>query len=62
MRTPLGAAVTADYPERDRTPVPLGRMGTAWEAAYAVTCLLWAEASYIAGTVLDSCRRIANAA
>ena len=35
-----------------RTPVPLGRQGTAWEVAAAAVFLLSDEASYITGQVL----------
>ena len=50
--TPLGRNATAGRPSRGRTPVPLGRQGTAWEVA-SVTCFLLSdEASYITGQVL----------
>jgi NAD(P)-dependent dehydrogenase (short-subunit alcohol dehydrogenase family) len=50
--TPLGRNATAGRPSRGRTPVPLGREGTAWEVA-AVTCFLLSdEASYVTGQVL----------
>ena len=45
--TPLGRAATAGRPSRGRTPVPLGRQGTAWEVAYATVFLLSGESSYI---------------
>ena len=50
--TPLGRAASAGRPSRTRTPVPLGRMGTAWEVAAAAVFLLSDEASYITGQVL----------
>ncbi len=50
--TPLGRAATAGRPGRARTPVPLGRQGTAWEVAAPVVFLLSAAAGYITGQVL----------
>ena len=50
--TPLGRAASAGRPSRARSPVPLGRMGTAWEVAAAAVFLLSDEASYITGQVL----------
>ncbi len=50
--TPLGRAASAGRPSRTRTPVPLGRQGTAWEVASAAVFLLSDEASYITGQVL----------
>jgi NAD(P)-dependent dehydrogenase (short-subunit alcohol dehydrogenase family) len=50
--TPLGRVATAGRPGRARTPVPLGRQGTAWEVAYATVFLLSEEASYITGQTL----------
>ncbi|HEX4775145.1 MAG TPA: SDR family oxidoreductase [Acidimicrobiia bacterium] len=47
--TPLGRAATGGRPSRARTPVPLGRQGTAWEVAYATVFLLSGEASYVTG-------------
>jgi len=50
--TPLGRLASAGRPSRERTPVPLGRQGTAWEVAAAVVFLLSADASYITGQTL----------
>lgn len=47
--TPLGRLATRLRPGRERTPVPLGRQGTAWEVAYAAVFLLSHEASYVTG-------------
>ncbi len=50
--TPLGRLASAGRPGRERTPVPLGRQGTAWEVASSVVFLLSDEASYVTGQVL----------
>jgi NAD(P)-dependent dehydrogenase (short-subunit alcohol dehydrogenase family) len=50
--TPLGRLATGGRPERANTRVPLGRHGTAWEVADAVTFLLSGAAAYITGQVL----------
>jgi NAD(P)-dependent dehydrogenase (short-subunit alcohol dehydrogenase family) len=50
--TPLGRLASAGRPSRERTPIPLGRQGTAWEVAAAVVFLLSEAAAYITGTVL----------
>ena len=50
--TPLGRVASGGRPSRDKTPVPLGRQGTAWEVAAPVVFLLSDEASYITGQIL----------
>jgi NAD(P)-dependent dehydrogenase (short-subunit alcohol dehydrogenase family) len=50
--TPLGRLASRGRPSRERTPVPLGRQGSAWEVASATVFLLSHEASYITGQVL----------
>jgi NAD(P)-dependent dehydrogenase (short-subunit alcohol dehydrogenase family) len=50
--TPLGRRATQGRPSRGRTPVPLGRQGSAWEVAAPVVFLLSDDASYITGQVL----------
>ena len=50
--TPLGRLASQGRPSRDRTPIPLGRQGSPWEVADAVTFLLSDQASYITGIVL----------
>jgi NAD(P)-dependent dehydrogenase (short-subunit alcohol dehydrogenase family) len=50
--TPLGRLASRGRPARERTPVPLGRQGSAWEVAAATVFLLSEDASYITGQVL----------
>jgi NAD(P)-dependent dehydrogenase (short-subunit alcohol dehydrogenase family) len=50
--TPLGRNASKRRASRAKTPVPLGRQGTAWEVAYATAFLLSGEASYITGQSL----------
>ena len=50
--TPLGRWASDGRPSRSRTPVPLGRQGTAWEVAATVAFLLSADASYITGQTI----------
>jgi NAD(P)-dependent dehydrogenase (short-subunit alcohol dehydrogenase family) len=50
--TPLGRQASAGRSNRDRTPIPLGRQGTAWEVARAIVFLLSDEAGYINGQTL----------
>jgi NAD(P)-dependent dehydrogenase (short-subunit alcohol dehydrogenase family) len=50
--TPLGRLASAGRANRDRTPIPLGRQGTAWEVARTIVFLLSEEASYITGQTL----------
>ena len=54
MDTPIGRVASRGRPSRDRTPVPMGRQGTAWEVAYPTVFLLSDEAGYVTGQVLVS--------
>jgi NAD(P)-dependent dehydrogenase (short-subunit alcohol dehydrogenase family) len=48
----VNVVATEGRPSRGRTPVPLGRQGTAWEVAATVVFLLSDDASYTTGQVL----------
>ncbi len=50
--TPLGRVASAGRPNRSSTPIPLGRMGSAWEVASVAVFLLSSEASYVTGQLL----------
>lgn len=50
--TPLGRLASRARPGRERTRIPLGRQGTAWEVAHAAVFLLSDEASYVTGQLL----------
>jgi NAD(P)-dependent dehydrogenase (short-subunit alcohol dehydrogenase family) len=50
--TPIGRLASAARPSRERTPIPMGRQGTAWEVAATVIFLLSDDASYITGQTL----------
>jgi NAD(P)-dependent dehydrogenase (short-subunit alcohol dehydrogenase family) len=50
--TPLGRGASALRPGREKTRIPLGRQGTAWEVAQAALFLLSDESSYITGQTL----------
>ena len=50
--TPLGRWASRGRASRDRTPVPLGRQGTAAEVAAVVAFLLSEDASYVTGQTL----------
>jgi len=52
MDTSIGREATRGRPGRAKTPVPLGRQGTGWEAAYAALFLMSDEAAYITGQTL----------
>jgi NAD(P)-dependent dehydrogenase (short-subunit alcohol dehydrogenase family) len=50
--TPLGRLASQGRPSRERTPVPLGRQGSAWEVAATCVFLLSNDAGYITGQTL----------
>jgi NAD(P)-dependent dehydrogenase (short-subunit alcohol dehydrogenase family) len=50
--TPLGRRASALRPGRERTAIPLGRQGTAWEVAETAIFLLSDDSSYTTGQVL----------
>jgi NAD(P)-dependent dehydrogenase (short-subunit alcohol dehydrogenase family) len=50
--TGIGRDGDRTMPGRERIPVPLGRRGTAWEAAYASLFLLSHESTFITGQTL----------
>lgn len=50
--TPLGRQASQARKNRERTPIPLGRQGTAWEVAHTVAFLLSDESSYTTAQTL----------
>ena len=50
--TGIGRDGDRNMPGRENIPVPLGRRGTAWEAAYASLFLLSHESTFITGQTL----------
>ena len=50
--TSLGRLASMIKPNRDGTPIPIGRQGTAWDVAAAIVFLLSDSASYITGQTL----------
>jgi NAD(P)-dependent dehydrogenase (short-subunit alcohol dehydrogenase family) len=50
--TPIGRLASAARPSREKTPIPLGRQGTAWEVAATVLFLLSGDAGYITGQTI----------
>lgn len=50
---PIESAMTTNFPDRLKSLIPLGRMGTPLEVASAVLFLASAEAGFITGEVLD---------
>lgn len=50
--TSLGRMASLVKPDREATPIPLGRQGSAWEVAAATVFLLSDAASYVTGQTL----------
>ncbi|MBV1886745.1 MAG: SDR family oxidoreductase [Parvibaculaceae bacterium] len=50
--TSLGRLASMIKPDRDATPIPLGRQGSAWDVANAHVFLLSQAAAYITGVTL----------
>lgn len=50
---PISSSMTADFPERLRNLIPVGRMGTAEEVAQACVFLAAKSAGYITAEILD---------
>ena len=50
--TGIGRDGDRNMPDREKIPIPLGRRGTAWEAAYASLFLLSHESTFITGQTL----------
>ena len=50
--TSLGRLASIVRPDRDSTPIPLGRQGTGWDVAAAAAFLLSDAADYITGQTL----------
>jgi 3-oxoacyl-[acyl-carrier protein] reductase len=50
---PIASAMTADFPARLRSLIPVGRMGSAAEVAEACVFLAAASSAYITGEILD---------
>jgi len=50
--TPIGRAASAGRKSRSKTPIPFGRMATAWEIAYAALFFLSDDSVYITAQTL----------
>jgi NAD(P)-dependent dehydrogenase (short-subunit alcohol dehydrogenase family) len=50
--TPLGRAASRGRHDRDKTAIPLGRQGSAWEVAAVAAFLLSDDAAYVTGQTL----------